>query len=76
MCLVALNTSVHTKSSADGGAASIMRSSNMRLLARLLVAIVVTVLAALLLYVIFLQDERPEDGEVQSPDQHFSFSAV
>jgi hypothetical protein len=53
-----------------------MRSSNMRLLARLLVAIAVTVLAALVLYFIFLQDERPKDGEVQSPDQHLSLSAV
>jgi hypothetical protein len=52
-----------------------MRTSNMRLLVRLLMAIVVTVLAAILLYFIFLRGERPEDGRVQRPDQHLSSSA-
>jgi hypothetical protein len=45
----------------------------MRLLVRLLAATAVTILAAVLLYFIFLHDERPNEGDGQRPHQPVNF---
>jgi hypothetical protein len=51
-----------------------MRSTNLRLVARMIVAIVATLLAALALYFVFLHGKRPAHDEVQRMDQRHGAS--
>ena len=46
----------------------------MRLMRRMTVAVVVTVLAALMLYFVFLDGNRPAHDEVQPIDHHIRYS--
>jgi hypothetical protein len=49
-------------------------STNMRLMTRMIVALAVTVFAALVLYFVFLDGNRPAHDEVQSADHHIRYS--
>jgi hypothetical protein len=71
---VALSVDTQMKQCGMEGTASTVGSTNMRLVARMIAAIVVTVLAALVLYFVFLHNQRPAHGEVQRMDHHIRYS--
>jgi hypothetical protein len=59
-----------------GSVVSTSGSTNMRLAVRIIIALVVTVLSALVLYFVFLRNDRPAHDQVQRANNHVGSSPV